>query len=300
MKTGLEPGLWGILATPFRGHNLEVDHASLARLTAHFERIGATGVVALGVFGEGAALNSGEQKDSISTVVTSTSLPVIVGISERNTAPAIEQALTARDAAGSRLRAIMVQVNSSNSDVVIAHLNQIYEASGLPIFLQDYPIVSGIKISIASTLEILEALPFVIGVKSEAPPTAQVITELRAKTNVPLIGGLGGVGLIDELQSGAIGAMTGFSYPEALLATIRSFQEDSFSSACETFAPWLPLANFESQPGIALALRKRIYMERGIFSESSVRPPAARMPKSLEPLMRLHIARAEELLKKIH
>ena len=108
-------------------------------------------------------------------------------------------------------------------------------------------------------------------------------------TKVPIIGGLGGVGLIDELEAGAAGAMTGFSYPEGLIEAIQAYSEKGFEGAREAFAKWLPLANFEAQPGIALAIRKRIYQERGIFTESTVRPPSPKMPKNLEPLMFKHL-----------
>lgn len=293
---GLEEGLWGILATPFHTPALDVDKVSLFELTKHFENIGATGVVALGVFGEGASLGANEQVHVIETVVSATSLPVIVGISERTTIPAIEQAMRAKEVASGSLRAIMVQVNSPQPKVLINHLQRIYEATNIPILLQDYPVVSGIKISVASTLEVIAACPFIIGVKSESPPTAQVIAELKEESDIPLIGGLGGVGLIDELAAGAVGAMTGFSYPEALLDAIRAFRRGGFNAAREVFAPWLPLANFEAQPGIALAMRKRIYKERGLFSEASVRPPAPSFPPSLEPLLMDHLKSAERLL----
>jgi 4-hydroxy-tetrahydrodipicolinate synthase len=108
-------------------------------------------------------------------------------------------------------------------------------------------------------------------------------------TKVPIIGGLGGVGLIDELEAGAAGAMTGFSYPEGLIEAIQAYSENGFEGAREAFAKWLPLANFEAQPGIALSIRKRIYQERGIFTESTVRPPSPKMPKNLEPLMYKHL-----------
>jgi 4-hydroxy-tetrahydrodipicolinate synthase len=294
----LPHGLWGILATPFEGTNFEIDGDSLTRLVKHFEIIGAEGVVALGVFGEGASLNSYEQKSVIEKVCESTSkMQVIVGISERATATGIEQSLRARDVAGDRLAGLMIQVNTSNSESLIEHLTKIHEATQVGIVLQDYPVVSGVKISPSQILATLERCPFIIAVKSESPPTAQVIAELSSKTKTTIIGGLGGVGLIDELEAGATGVMTGFSYPEALIETIRAYSQNGFEGARNVFAKWLPLANFEAQPGIGLAIRKRIYQERGIFKESSVRPPTPTMPKILEPIMHKHLLIVEEYIK---
>jgi 4-hydroxy-tetrahydrodipicolinate synthase len=283
-------GLWGILATPFQGANYDLDKQSLTRLVNHFETLGAQGVVGLGVFGEGSALNSQEQEEVIKVVCSSTDkMKIIVGISERSTSPAIEQSIRALKSAGKKLSGLMVQVNSPNSEILSKHLTKIYEETNTGIVLQDYPVVSGIKISTAQILETIKNCPFIIAVKSENPPTAQVISELTAMTKVPIIGGLGGVGLIDELEAGAAGAMTGFSYPEGLIEAIQAYSDKGFEGAREVFAKWLPLANFEAQPGIALAIRKRIYQERGIFTESTVRPPSPKMPKNLEPLMFKHL-----------
>jgi len=283
-------GLWGILATPFQGANYDLDKQSLTRLVNHFENLGAQGVVGLGVFGEGSALNSQEQEEVIKVVCSSTDkMKIIVGISERSTSPAIEQSIRALESAGKKLSGLMVQVNSPNSEILSKHLTKIYEETSTGIVLQDYPVVSGIKISTAQILETIKNCPFIIAVKSENPPTAQVISELTALTKVPIIGGLGGVGLIDELEAGAAGAMTGFSYPEGLIEAIKAYSDKGFEGAREAFAKWLPLANFEAQPGIALAIRKRIYQERGIFTESTVRPPSPKMPKNLEPLMYKHL-----------
>jgi 4-hydroxy-tetrahydrodipicolinate synthase len=283
-------GLWGILATPYQGANYDLDKQSLTRLVNHFETLGAQGVVGLGVFGEGSALNSQEQEEVIKVVCSSTDkMKIIVGISERSTSPAIEQSIRALESAGKKLSGLMVQVNSPNSEILSKHLTKIYEETSTGIVLQDYPVVSGIKISTAQILETIKNCPFIIAVKSENPPTAQVISELTAMTKVPIIGGLGGVGLIDELEAGAAGAMTGFSYPEGLIEAIQAYSEKGFEGAREAFAKWLPLANFEAQPGIALAIRKRIYQERGIFTESTVRPPSPKMPKNLEPLMYKHL-----------
>jgi 4-hydroxy-tetrahydrodipicolinate synthase len=101
------------------------------------------------------------------------------------------------------------------------------------------------------------------------------------------------------LAVGAAGAMTGFSYPEALLATVRAFDAGGVRAARETFAPWLPLVNFEAQPGIVLAVRKECLRRRGLLRDPAVRPPAPGFPEALEPLLRDHVAAAEELLSKV-
>lgn len=286
----LTPGLWGVLATPFAGPDRALDTESLRSEVRFFAGIPATGLVALGVFGEGAALDTQEQAEVVRTVVEAADgLPVVVGLSARTTAVAVEQARTAVDAVDTPLAALMVQVNSPDPDVVVPHLTAIHRASGVPVVIQDYPVASGVHIGSAALLAVVERCPFTAAVKSEAPPTALAIAELTSSTDVPVFGGLGGVGLLDELSAGAAGAMTGFSHPEGLLAALQAWDEGGFPAARRAFAPWLPMANFEAQPGIGLALRKEVLRRRGVIAESLVRPPAKQLPHHLASFIDAHL-----------
>jgi 4-hydroxy-tetrahydrodipicolinate synthase len=146
-----------------------------------------------------------------------------------------------------------------------------------------------VRITSAQILATLAECPVVVAVKSEAPPTCAAIAELTAGTEVPIFGGLGGVGLLDELAAGAAGAMTGFSRPEALLAALRTWRAGGMAAAHEAYARWLPLANFEAQPGIGLALRKEALRRRGLFREAAVRPPTPPMPEALHRILAMHL-----------
>lgn len=297
MSAGLPRGLWVILATPFDAAGA-VDHRSLEREVMLARSAGADGVVALGVFGEAANLSLAEQRDVAATVASSAAgLPIVLGVSGRATAVAVEQAVNAiagardlrHDFAAGPVR-LMVQVNAASPAVVVPHLTAVHEATGAGIVLQDYPATSGVHISSTAVLQVLEACPFIDAVKAEAPPTPAAIGELTRSSEVPVFGGLGGVGLVDELAMGAAGAMTGFSHPEGLRATIDANATGGFDSAREAWAPWLPLANFEGQAGIALALRKMLLHRRGVLDHPSVRPPAPAMPEHLMPLLEQHLA----------
>ncbi|MCT2581842.1 dihydrodipicolinate synthase family protein [Actinophytocola gossypii] len=293
MATPLDRGLWGILATPFLDGR--VDDASLRREVELFTSIPAAGIVALGVFGEGASLDSAEQRHVVATVVEAAGgLPVVAGVSALRTAPVVEQARTAVDAAGGRLAALMVQANSPKADVLTAHLRAVHDATGAGIVLQDYPVSSGVTVPTPVLLDVVAACPFVVAVKAESPPVSAAIAAIAPHVAVPVFGGLGGVGLLDELAVGAAGAMTGFSRPEALAAAIGAWDTGGMPAAEAAFARWLPLANFEAQAGIGLALRKEALRLRGIFTSSEVRAPAPAMPDALRPVLDMHLANLTE------
>jgi 4-hydroxy-tetrahydrodipicolinate synthase len=284
----LRRGLWGVLATPF-DEDLAVDTESLQREVAMFEAVPADGLVVLGVFGEGASLDSEESRRVVATVAAASSVPLVVGLAGRTTAVVVEQARTAREAAGDDLAGLMVQANSNDVEVLVRHLTAVHEATDAGVVLQDYPETSGVRVTSATILAVLRRCPFVAAVKAEAPPTSAAIAELTADTDVPVFGGLGGLGLLDELAAGAAGAMTGFSHPEGLRACLDGWAEGGYPQARDAYLPWLPLVNFEAQPRIGLALRKEILRRRGVFGSGAVRPPAPGLPSRLTETMTAHL-----------
>lgn len=295
----LTRGVWGVLATPFQGSALDVCETSLVREVEHYLRVGAAGLTVLGVFGEAAKLSLSEQRDVVEVVAGARAdLSLVVGLSGQATRVAIEQGQTAVAAAG-ELAGLMVAVNTASPVALAKHLRAVHDETGAPIVVQDYPLVTGVRIDQRDLARVVaDNEDVVVAVKSEAPPTPPAIAMITGVTSVPVFGGLGGVGLLDELASGAAGAMTGFSYPEALVATVRAYDAGGLEAARDVFAPWLPLVNFEAQPGISLAVRKECLRSRGLIMESAVRPPAAEMPESLAPLLKAHLAAADRLLER--
>ncbi|NUU33328.1 dihydrodipicolinate synthase family protein [Arthrobacter sp. C9C5] len=292
MRESLTPGVWGVVATPFQGGALDIDTDSLARLVGYYESIGATGLTVLGVFGEAAALTAAERNLVLEVVVEETRLPLVAGVTSLYTGTAVDEIRAIQAATGDRLAAVMVQANSANPAVVIAHLNAIHQSTGANVVLQDYPRASGVHISTEALISVVRACSFVTAVKAEAPPTSVAIGSLASALDVSVFGGLGGQGLLDELLAGAAGAMTGFSYPEALIACVRAWQNGGYDAARDALLPYLPLINFEQQAKIALAIRKECLHQRGLIAETGVRAPAAAFPDVLRTGLRMHLAEA--------
>ena len=286
---GLASGVWGVVATPFSGPGLAVDTASLGRLTRHYGDIGAAGLTVLGVFGEAAQLSVAERRTVLEAVVDAVSMPLVVGVTSLGTAPAIDEIELAKQVVGDRLAGVMVQVNSPNPEVLTRHLKRVNEATGAAVVVQDYPLVSGVKINSQVLAGTLAELDFIAAVKAEAPPTPPAIAALVARLDIPVFGGLGGIGLLDELAAGSAGAMTGFSFPEGLLACVAGFREGGYVAARAAFLPYLPLVNFEQQVAIALAIRKECLHQRGLIAESAVRPPAVSLPDELREQLQNHL-----------
>jgi 4-hydroxy-tetrahydrodipicolinate synthase len=292
MVTPLERGVWAVLATPFTGSVLDLDESGLAKLCEYYAEVGVTGLTALGVFGEAARLTTEERATLLEIVVDTCELPIVVGATSLSTRVVIDEARRAQDIAGDRMAAVMVQINTAAPTALADHLNAVHQATGLGIVVQDYPAISGITIRPDALVTALRGKPFCVAVKAESPPTAVAVHTLAAGLDVPVFGGLGGIGLLDELAAGAAGAMTGFSVPEGLLACVRAWADGGYPAAREAWLPYLPLATFEQQPGIALGIRKEALRMRGLIAESGVRLPGRGMPDELAEQLGRHLQAA--------
>jgi 4-hydroxy-tetrahydrodipicolinate synthase len=287
----LEPGVWGILATPFYEHDLSVDVVSIERLVRFYRDVGATGVVALGVLGEASRLSSAERGVVLRAVVGAAGgTPVVSGISALATSPAIEEA---RQAAVAGVQAVMVQVPTADPGTLETHLTAISGASGLGIVVQDHPASTGVTIAAQVLARAVAATGVAVAIKSEAPPTAPNVADIKEHLpDTPVFGGLGGVWLIDELLAGSAGAMTGFAVPEALVATVGAWRSAGYEAAARSYSPWLPLVVCEAHDKVSLAIRKEILRRRGLIESARVRPPGLPLPSSMGAILDAHLRSA--------
>jgi 4-hydroxy-tetrahydrodipicolinate synthase len=286
----LAPGVWGVLATPLTSDASAVDTASLTRQVEHYVRIGATGLTVLGVFGEAARLTPDERRTVVGTVAAAAGeLPLVIGLSALDAEGACAEAANVLDVLSRPPAGLMVQVGSPDPDVVAKQVNTVAERTGQGVVVQDYPVVSGVSIATDDLVAAVRRIPAAVAVKSESSPSPPAVAALVAGLDVPVFGGLGGTGLLDELAVGSAGAMTGFSVPEGLLACVGAYREGGFDAAREVWRDYLPLVNFEFQAGIALALRKHSLVHRGLIDTPAVRPPSRPAPQPLLPVLRDHL-----------
>jgi 4-hydroxy-tetrahydrodipicolinate synthase len=227
----------------------------------------------------------------VETVVAAGDLPLVIGVSALELEEVCAEAANVLPAVGSRLAGLMVQVNSSDPGALSKHLNDVAHRTERPLVVQDYPVITGISIASADLIAAIRNVPSVVAVKSESAPSPPAVATLVAGLDVPIFGGLGGTGLLDELAVGAAGAMTGFSVPEGLLACVAAYRTGGFEAARDVWKDYLPLVNFEFQAGIALGLRKRSLVRRGLIAYDAVRSPGAVPPESMLQLLEEHLRR---------
>lgn len=75
--------------------------------------------------------------------------------------------------------------------------------------------------------------------------------------------------------------MTGFSYPEVLVAIYKAYRGGDEAKAAELFYRACPILRYEFQPGVGLAIRKEVYRQRGAIRSAFVRHPGAQIDAQL-------------------
>ena len=150
------------------------------------------------------------------------------------------------------------------------------EDISIPIVVQDHPASTQVHMSVPLILRLVREIPLVACIKEEAVPTPPKITALLngiADQAVTILTGLGALYGAFDLARDAHGFMTGFAFPEVLLALVRSAQNKDFDTVHDIYHRYLPLIVYEQQPGVAL--RKEIFRLRGLIASSYVRHPGA-------------------------
>lgn len=295
-RTRLERGLWAILPTPFKGADREVDYDSLETVTRHYVASGAVGLVALGVFGEAATLSNDESRNVLKALNAKfPEVPLVVGVSGRDTESVFDRIDSLSDLVGSEAPTYMVKIIHTSVDDQVRMLDEVGRRWNARVVLQDFPRDTGITMRAGDVLECVQRTEVVCAVKSETPPTGKAVAGLSGAP-VPLFGGLGGLNLLDELLAGSAGAMTGFSFPEALNACINAYERHGYKAAADVLAPWLPLVNYEGQPELMLEVRKMALHLRGLIDEPVTRAGTGALDESGIDILKVHLERAEGLV----
>jgi 4-hydroxy-tetrahydrodipicolinate synthase len=277
-------GVYSVLPTPFLGDG-SVDLASLGRVAGLYIAAGIDGVTALGVTSEVSRLEEHERRLVLDSLLSHVNgrVPVVAGTTAEGTRVCIEYSRQARSAGASAVMVGPPRMAKLNSEAVFNHYASLASAVDLEIVVQDYPPASGYTMEPPLLARIAREIPKARTIKLEDPPTpfktARILEACRG-LEVNILGGLGGMYLLEELLAGASGAMTGFAYPEMLVEIVQAYKSGDVDRAADAFYRYVPLMRFEFQQGIGTALRKEILRRRGAIAEAALRAPAAALDAS--------------------
>ena len=271
-------GVYSIIPTAFTDTG-DLDAASQRKVVDLFIDKGANGLTALGVTGEVARLEEHERATVLEIVVKQAAgrVPIIAGTSAEGTRTCIAYTRQAKALGAAAVMVSPPRMPKLNSAAVVNHYKALADAVDLPIIVQDYPPIAGFAMEPALLARIAKEVPTARTIKLEDPPTpfkTARILEASAGTTVQIFGGLGGVFLLEELMSGATGAMTGFAFPEILARIMKHWNAGERDAAADVFYRAVPLMRFEFQEGIGMAIRKEVLKRRGVLGSAATRAPA--------------------------
>jgi 4-hydroxy-tetrahydrodipicolinate synthase len=270
-------GVWNIVPTPFTP-SAELDLAGVARLTEFVIGTGVAGLTILGVMGEAPKLSDAERTAVIEAAIAAAAgrRPVCVGVSHAATDRAVGFAREAQARGAHSVMLAPPQLAKPSDTAIRRHYLTVAAAVDLPIVVQDHPPSSGVQMSVELIAALGAEAPTCRTLKLEDEPSPPKVAAVRAaEPRIAILGGLGGIMLLEELHAGAAGTMTGFGFPEVLIDIVARFLAGDEDGARDAFYRHLPLIRFENQPGINLPLRKHLYRRRGAMACERARSPVA-------------------------
>lgn len=277
-------GVYSVLPTPFDEHG-NFDSESLGRVIDLFIEDGVSGLVALGVTSEVARITDRERDAILEATMEHTDgrVPVIVGATGSGIDTCLAYCDAARSAGAAGVMVSPPRMPKLNSAYIRRHFAAIAEKFDAAIVIQDFPPISGYHMEPSLLVDICREVPSARTIKLEDAPTPYKtarIRDLEGGLGIDIFGGLGGGYLIEELESGANGAMTGFAYPKLLVEIVSKWNAGEKDAAADFFYRHVPIMRFEFQQGIGMAIRKEILKRRGALAHAGIRAPGAELDES--------------------
>ncbi|MEJ5989730.1 dihydrodipicolinate synthase family protein [Ramlibacter sp. PS3R-8] len=301
-------GVYLITVTPFTDGGA-LDLASTDRMVDFCLEKGVTGLTVLGIMGEATKLTMEESRAFVRQVLARVGgkVPVVVGASAPGFAAMKELTQSVMELGAS---GVMVAPPPSvrTDDQIVQYFDMVNETLGpqVPWVLQDHPVSTTVQMSTSVILRILKNSPTCVMLKHEDWPGLAKLSAIRAASDKGdvkrvsiLTGNGGGLFLPEEMTRGADGAMTGFAYPEMMVDVVAAHARGDRGRAHDLFDAYLPLARYEQQAGIGLAVRKLLFQQRGVIASAFIRKPGPRLsPQDVDDIAFL-VKRQDQRLREL-
>jgi len=277
-------GVYIISATPFTETGA-LDLESTDKLADFYIEKGVSGITVLGMMGEAQKMAPEESEQFLLRMLKRVggAVPIVVGVSDPGMSNLVRLSRFSMDngAAGVMVAPL---AGLGTEQKVYNYFAQVFEALGddIPVCYQDYPLATRTEISVALFNRMVTDFEQLVMLKHEECPGLNKISAVRKASDeglrrVSILCGNGGLYLPQELARGADGAMTGFAYPEMLVAVVALHRAGEHDRAEDVFDAYLPYIRHEQQPGFGLALRKEMLHRRGVMASPRVRAPGPKM-----------------------
>jgi dihydrodipicolinate synthase/N-acetylneuraminate lyase len=268
-------GVFPILPTIFHAGGA-IDMEGTRNVLDYIIAAGAAGIVFPGLASEYDMLSLDERME-ITTALgewIDGRVPFIVGASHAEAAMAARLAAVGAEAGAVAAMILTPHKHAGDGPAMAAWFNEVHEASGVAIMLQNAPAPMGVGLGVAEVAALAAAVPGIRFVKEETQPSGHRITAVMDETVGKIDAVFGGAGaryVIDELQRGAIGTMPACEVTEVHVAMLARHADGDLQGARELFERTLPLLSMQAV--FRWRLTKAVLLRRGLIASDHVRAP---------------------------
>jgi dihydrodipicolinate synthase/N-acetylneuraminate lyase len=271
-------GVFPVVPTTFKDDG-SLDLESQKRCLDFMIEAGSNGLCILANFSEQFALGDDERETLTSAMLAHVAgrVPVIVTTTHFSSRVCALRSRRARQA-GAAMVMVMPPYHGATIRVAEEKTYEFYaalsDASGIPIMIQDAP-VSGTPLSAAFLARMAREIEHVSYFKIETTGAASKLRELIRLGGDAIEGpwdGEEGITLLQDLDAGATGAMTGGGFPDGIRLIVDAFAAGRRDEAFEHYRRWLPLINYENRQ-CGLLAAKALMKEGGVIACEAPRHP---------------------------
>ena len=279
-------GVFSIPVTPFNEDG-SVDYESLRSCVSYCVEAGAHGIVMPVNASEGPRLTD-EERDKVLRVgmeTVASAVPVVAGASGVSIEHCIERARVAVECGAESIIAMPVGGMTGGQETIDLY-GALWEATHLPIWIQNNKPPTGPTIPTPTIIRIIEEIPGARLLKEESLLPGNVMTsviEACGDKVESIMGGMGGRFLLAEYRRGGAGTMPAGHITEAHVAVWNALESGGIDEngqqivtdeARALFNRILPSLNFEFFFGVTTY--KQAFWRRGIIKTPLTRQPGSK------------------------
>jgi 2-keto-3-deoxy-L-arabinonate dehydratase len=223
------------------------------------------------------------------------SVPVIIGFASGSTEAAVQQARAYAPLRPAALMVLPPHTMKLDEQALVDHYVDLADSIEIPLMIQQSPQIPAFAhtaLSVDALAAIAEHAPNALYFKIEGPGSAEKIAGLRQRLGerVALFGGIGGLGLQDELKAGAQGLLPGCGFNEVFMQVWDAWTAGDHEAVDRILQAAQPLVRAVSGFGheFSLHARKMLLQRAGIIRHATVRRPTVTVDAAaLDALARL-------------
>lgn len=269
-------GVFPAVTTQFKP-DFSVDHEATQKVQDALIHDGVNGLIVLGTCGENNSLRPEEKRHVLAGAVEVAKgrVPVLVGVSEFDTARAVEFARDAEQIGADGLMVLPAMVYVPREHELVAHFKAVAGATALPNMLYNNPPAYRVSVT-SSVLHELKDVPNIVALKESAPDSRRftdLINEFGDRFEI--FAGLDDVAL-EGMILGAKGWVSGLTsaFPEESVELVAAFERGDLETAIRIYRWFMPLLHLDAEHDLVQSIKlAETIMGRGT---ETVRMP--RMP----------------------